>query len=237
MRFPLREHFTFERFCVGPNREAVAHLREGPDGFRCVWLWGRPGTGKSHLLQAACHAGDGAYVPARKLRDVDGYQGFAHVLIDDVDCWFGDRDAEEALFRLYNAQMAHGHALTLAATLPPALVDFALGDLASRMRSATCFELAALSDEDAVPVLKRAAQDRGFDLSDDVVGYLLRRVGRGLPEMLEHLETIDRASLSARRRITVASSRTPSPWARDMRPKATRSRASDVPRTMGRAGG
>ena len=55
-----------------------------------------------------------------------------------------------------------------------------------------------------MPVLKRAARDRGFDLPDDVVGFLMRRVGRGLPELLDHLETIDRASMSARRRVTVA---------------------------------
>ena len=203
MRFPLRERFTFDRFAVGANREAVEHLRTPVDGFRCIWLWGRAGTGKSHLLQAACHAYDGAYVPARKLRDVAGYEAFDHVLIDDVGLWLGDRGTEEALFRLYNASLECGHALTLTAARPPKSTDFALTDLASRLRSATCFELLALSDEDAVPVLKRAARDRGFDLPDDVVGYLMRRVGRGLPEMLEHIETIDRASLSASRRVTV----------------------------------
>ena len=203
MRFPLRERFTFDRFAVGSNREAVEHLRTPVDGFRCVWLWGGSGAGKSHLLQAACHAVDGAYVPAGKLRDIAGYEAFAHVLIDDVDLWLGERGKEEALFGLYNALLERGHALTLTAALPPTTADFALTDLASRLRSATCFELSALSDEDAAPVLKRAARDRGFDLSDDVVGYLMRRVGRGLPEMLEHIETIDRASLSARRRVTV----------------------------------
>lgn len=204
MRFPLRQRFTFEQFAVGANREAVDQLRASVDGFRCIWLWGRPGAGRSHLLQAACHACDGAYVPAGRLRHIDGYEAFAHVLIDDVDLWLGERAKEEALFRLYNAMLERGHALTLTATLPPRTADFVLTDLASRLRSATCFELSPLSDAAAVPVLKRAARDRGFVLSDAVVGYLMRRVGRGLPELLEHLDTIDRASLSAGRRVTVA---------------------------------
>ena len=52
-------------------------------------------------------------------------------------------------------------------------------------------------------MLKCAARDRGFDLSDEVVGFLMRRVDRSLPELLAVLEKIDRASLSASRRVTV----------------------------------
>ena len=203
MRFPLRERFTFERFAVGANREPVEHLRAPVDGFRCMWLWGPSGVGKSHLLQAACHGCGGAYVPARERGDVEGYDAFERVLIDDVDTWLGDRGREEALFRLFNAMLGRGHVLALTATRSPAAARFALDDLASRLRGAACFELAPLSDEDAVPVLKRAARDRGFDLSDEVVGFLMRRVDRSLPELLALLETIDRASLSASRRVTV----------------------------------
>ena len=204
MTFPLRTRFTFERFTVGPNRELVEDLRAPVDGFRCTWLWGAPGVGKTHLLQAVCHAPGSAYVPARDLRDIDGYQAFERVLIDDVDAWLGDRGMEEALFHLYNEQLAAGHALAVAADRTPATATFALSDLASRLRGAACFEMAALSDNAAIPALKRAAHDRGFLLSDEVVRYLMRRVGRGLPELLEHLDRIDRASMSASRRVTVA---------------------------------
>lgn len=203
MRFPLRERFTFDRFGVGANSEALEHLRAPVDGFRCTWLWGSPGVGKSHLLQAVCHACGGVYVPARELGDVAGYDAFERVLIDDVDAWLGDRPREEGLFRLYNAMLHRGYALALTATRSPAATRFALDDLASRLRGAACFELAPLSDRDAVPVLKRAARDRGFDLSDEVIGFLMRRVDRSLPELLALLETIDRASLSASRRVTV----------------------------------
>ena len=203
MRFPLRERFTFERFAVGANSEPVEHLRAPVDRFRCTWLWGPAGVGKSHLLQAVCHACGGAYVPARNLGDVEGYDAFERVLVDDVDAWLGDRAREEALFRLYNAMLHRGHALALTAARSPAAARFALDDLASRLRGAACFELTPLADEEAVPVLKRTARDRGFDLSDEVVGFLMRRVDRSLPELLALLETIDRASLSANRRVTV----------------------------------
>ena len=203
MRFPLRERCTFERFAVGANSEPVEHLRAPVEGFRSTWLWGPTGVGKSHLLQAVCHACGGAYVPARELGGVEGYEAYERVLIDDVDAWLGDRDREEALFRLYNAMLHRGHALALTAARSPVAARFALDDLASRLRGAACFELTPLSDEDAVPVLRRAARDRGFDLSDEVVGFLMRRVDRSLPELLALLETIDRASLSASRRVTV----------------------------------
>src|SRR5438874_3888959 len=50
---------TFDNFIAGRNAEALARVRElaaGTLGERIVYLWGEPGSGRSHLLLAAARA-------------------------------------------------------------------------------------------------------------------------------------------------------------------------------------
>lgn len=203
LAFPLQERFTFERFAKGGNVELVEHLRHRESRFEATWLWGQAGVGKSHLIQAVCHEAGVVYVPAREMTDLDGYEEYDQVLIDDIDIWTGDRLLEEQLLRLYNSLNSLGHALVVTAKVSPMRLSFALADLESRMRSAECFEMKPLMDEAAVPVLKQAANDRGFRLGDEVVSFLLTHSSRNLSELLGLLELIDREAMSARRRITV----------------------------------
>ena len=203
LAFTLRERFTLDHFVVGGNAQLVASVCRPVDGFHCIWVWGRSGAGKSHLLQAVSHKTGGAFVPATQIPGVDGYEVFDRVLIDDIHTWIGDHSAEEALLRLYNNRLERGLVLVATARKPPTQLCFALPDLASRLRSSACFEISPLSDEDASAVLRRVAQDRGFDLDASVVSFLLRRTGRDLADLLRLLETIDVESLSAQRRVTV----------------------------------
>ena len=203
LAFPLRERFTLDRFLVGVNAELLASVCRPVDGFHCAWVWGRPGSGKSHLLQAVSHETGGAFVPATQIPNVNGYEVFDRILVDDIHAWIGDRSSEEALLALYNNRLQERRVLVAAARRPPGELDFAFPDLASRLCASECFELLPPSDEAAGAVLQRVAQDRGFELDAKVVSFLLSRADRDLAALLRVLETIDVESLSAQRRVTV----------------------------------
>ena len=87
----LRADARFDSFWAGINGEPVAALRAR--GANPLWLWGAPGTGKTHLLQAACaDAGSsaGAYFPLGGDAGLppEALAGFASrglVCVDDVD--------------------------------------------------------------------------------------------------------------------------------------------------------
>lgn len=203
LAFPLRERFTLDQFLVGGNTELLASVCRPVDGFYCAWVWGRPGSGKSHLLQAVSHETGAAFVPATEIPNVHGYEVFDRVLVDDVHAWIGDRVSEEALLSLYNNRLQDGLVLVAAARKPPGELRFAIPDLASRLRASACFEMLPPSDEAAGTVLQRVAQDRGFELDANVVSFLLSRTDRDLAALLRLLEAIDVESLSAQRRVTV----------------------------------
>src|SRR5471030_2391518 len=94
----LRADALFESFAPGQNSEVLTALRSA--NATPLWLWGAHGSGKTHLLQAACAgaaAGDSAaYFPLDRglALPPDALTGFerSHVLcIDDVDAIAGDQ--------------------------------------------------------------------------------------------------------------------------------------------------
>ena len=72
------------------------------------------------------------------------------------------------------------------------------------LTAALVFEIVALSDADKSRALAAYARERGFRLSDDVIGYLLAHGRRDMPTLVATLAALDRHSLATRRPITVA---------------------------------
>ena len=207
--FPLHPRSRFERYIEGPNAAAVARLRAQAYRFECLWLHGLPGVGKTHLLQAACHAvaPDGAYLPGTRIPPKEAllrhYARFRAVLVDDVERWLGHAAAERELYGLYNELARAGARLVFTASNSPRECEFDLADLASRLCAAECYEILRLSDDDMLPLLVSAAQDRGLRLSEDVVRYLLNKVSRDQKTLLDTLNRLDVAALTQRRGVTV----------------------------------
>lgn len=207
LHFPLRPRSRFERYIKGANAAAVERLREPATRFECLWLYGAPGVGKTHLLQAACHAAAGAYLPALRIPaervSLHHYARFPAVLVDDIEAWLGHAAAEREMYGLYNELAQAGARLVFTAASSPRECEFALADLASRLCAAECYEIGRLPDHDMLPLLVSAAQDRGLRLSEDVVRFLLTRVSRDQKTLLDTLSRLDCAALTRRRGVTV----------------------------------
>ena len=206
--FKPRAHSTFERFVAGANGELVQRLRRRACGFDCVWLFGEPGVGKTHLLQALCwHRTNACYIPAAELAandaTLDAYARFAVVTVDDLPRWLGNRQAEVSLMGFYQRLLASSAQLVLAADRSPLELCFALADLGSRLRAAACYQVTPLPDADKPQLLAGAARDRGLQLGDEVIRFILDRVGRDQSELLDMLDRLDRSSLASQRRITI----------------------------------
>lgn len=207
----LRDSAAFENFYPGPNQAAVAAVRGmTPPG---VYLWGAPGTGKTHLLQAACAAAlqqgsRAAYLPLREAARfspdmLQGWEDFTLVCLDDLDAVAGNTVWEQALFHLYNGVRDAGGCLQVAAAAAPAQGSIALADLRSRLSHAPVYQLQALDDAGKLVVLQQRAARRGFELPDDTAQYLLSRYQRDMHSLCNLLDVLDTASLAAQRKLTI----------------------------------
>jgi len=212
LRWPRRQRF--EQFHAGANAAAVAAVQvlAGEADAPWIYLYGAPGSGRSHLLVAACQAAQEAgrvvqYLPLSTLGDraaaLRGVVGSELLALDDLGAIAGDRDAEHALFDLYNRARAEGSALLFAADATPSQLKLTLPDLRSRLGACTQFALKPLDDDERRAVLKAQATARGIQLDDSVLDWLFSRYARDLGALLELLDRLDQASLAAQRRITV----------------------------------
>lgn len=212
LRFPTLRPYTFETFEAGANAELVARLSGQTAHFTAIWVFGSVGSGKSHILQAACAAttragGLAAYLPpsarAAGAAALDGVDAFDRVAIDDLEGWLGDVGLESALLALYQALQAAGRSLVVATGRGPAATSFALADLASRLRAAEVHRLLPLDDSACERLYARLAHARGLAVSPEVLRYLLRAGPRGGGAICALMERLDGASLAAQRSLTV----------------------------------
>lgn len=215
----LSDDATFDNFHApagSSNAQALALVRAQAEGCgeQLVFLWGAPGVGLTHLLQAGCHRAHDSglsfqYLPLEELAGIEprhlleGLERLDYICIDGLDAVAGRADWEEALFHLFNRVREQGHRLLLAANKGPHQLPIGLADLRSRLQWGLTWQLQALDDADKQQALRQRARARGLELSDEVAHYILQRVSRNMDELVRSLQRLDQASLAEQRKLTI----------------------------------
>lgn len=216
----LDDEATFDTFFVSadsPNALALQSLTSwlafnSADPF--VYLWGAPGCGLSHLLQAACHEAERAgrrsqYLPLKELGSAaptgvfEALEQFDLVCLDDISAVLGKPAWEEALFHLFNRLREHGCRLLVSAASAPRDLPCQLPDLASRLAWGTVFRVEALTDEEKQKALQLRAHSFGLELGDEAARFLLHHTGRDTHSLFAALRTLDRVSLAEKRKLSI----------------------------------
>jgi DnaA family protein len=175
----------FDNYLAGANAEALASVRAlagGTFAERIVYLWGAPGSGRTHLLRAA----------ARENPQL--------IVADDVETlhW----EAQQALFVAINTAREGRAAVLASGNAPPAQLGLR-EDLRTRLAWGLVYQLKALTDGEKALHLRAEAGRRGLDLNEEVVGYLLTRAPRDLSSLNYILDRLDRYSLARQRALTI----------------------------------
>jgi DnaA-homolog protein len=210
----LPDRAVFASFLPARNTEALEHARRVAAGefAGLTWLCGPPGVGKTHLLQAICSAAServrAGYVPlaefaALGIEVLEGLPQLECLCMDDLDAVVGRLEWERAIFALQRELQDGGGRLVLAASAPPALLRWALPDLASRCAAGAVLQLRPLDESEQQAALRLRARVRGLELPEETLQWLQRRFPRDMRSLYELLDTLDEAALAAQRRITI----------------------------------
>jgi len=176
---------SFDNFLPGGNAEALARVRDlalGKLREAIVYLWGEPGSGRSHMLRAATRA------------------NASLVVADDVQSL--DPDAQQRLFSAINAARDGRAAVLAAGSAPPPALSLR-EDLRSRLAWGLVYHLKPLAEADKLRHLQGEAARRGLVLTDEIAGYLLARVPRDMATLTTLLEALDRHALTRKRPLTL----------------------------------
>ncbi len=174
---------SFDNFVAGANAEAVAAARalaEGRSAERIVYLWGAPGSGRSHLLRAAANSGLSIF--------------------DDVEAL--SPEMQQSLFSAINAARDGQTSVLAAGDAPPAQLALR-EDVRTRLGWGLVYQLRPLTDADKAQHLRAEAARRGMPLGEDVIAYVLSRLPRDFSSLNSVLDLLDRHSLARQRPVTV----------------------------------
>ena len=177
---------TLENFVPGRNAAALRAIQDiasGSGAERFIYLWGDPGSGRSHLLRALDRAAAGRVVIADDV----------HKLSDE---------AQIALFDDYNRMRAAGGALVAGGSAAPAHLPLR-EDLRSRLAWGLAFQLHPLSDDEKAAALRARAGERSLHLAEDVIAHLLRHAPRDMASLTGIVDALDRYSLEQKRPVTL----------------------------------
>ena len=174
---------TLDNFVPGANAELLERLREllsDSAAERIVYLWGEPGSGKSHLLRACAREG-------------------LH-LADDVEAL--GAESQIALFNRINEARQAGGAVLAAGNATPAQLPARAGPQ-STPSWGLVYQVKPLTDGERAVFLRAEAGRRGMRLADEVIAYLLTHVRRYPLSLTAILDELDRASLERKRLVTL----------------------------------
>jgi DnaA-homolog protein len=181
---------TFSNFIEGENAPALSALRAAQEANHArtgvvqpIFLWGPPGSGKSHLLQACTWA-----------NCFDDLQTASQAEQRDIFIKFTQLISEPST------------AIIVAADRPPLALE-QLGirqDLTSRLAQSLVFELKPLSDEQVRLALALTIAERGLSAQPELVEFLMNRLPRDMGRLRAAFDALDRLSLVRKKPLSVA---------------------------------
>ena len=191
--------YSFASFEVGPcNADAVKAVRAYPDWPAPILaLIGPPGSGKTHLAKAwASHMTANLVT----LEDVSSAWRGTPMMLDGADA-----ASESQLFTVMNMALnGDVPGLLITGTKLPKDWKVELPDLRSRLASVPTAILSEPDDATLEQIIRKLFQDRGREISRDLVTYLMAYQDRAVTAMRGLIGELDTAASQNKSDLTKA---------------------------------
>jgi chromosomal replication initiator protein len=205
----LNPKYSFDNFIIGPFNE-LAHaascaVSEAPGSiYNPLFLYSKTGLGKTHLLQAVGNKIREnikgkiiLYMPAQKLiteiisairsnkmeefrykyRDIDV------LIVDDIQFLSGKEKTQEEFFHTFNDLYEKNKQIILSSDRHPKSINALTDRLRSRFEGGMIADIDFPDTETRAAILKSKAQEKGFNLADDVCYYVAENIQRSIREL------------------------------------------------------
>ena len=206
----LDPRFTFDNFVVGPaNRLAAAAARRVADApgtsYNPLFIYSSSGLGKSHILNgiahysARVHPGFGVmYVTVESFLNEltaaiqagaeqelrERYDELHIFLLDDVQFFTGQKEAQEILLRLLDGMNKSGGQVVLASDRPPAEINGLDERLLTRFSGGLIVDIAVPEYETKVAILRKKAEERDQTFEPGVAEALAKHAFTSVRELV-----------------------------------------------------
>ncbi|MEP1472806.1 MAG: DnaA regulatory inactivator Hda [Halieaceae bacterium] len=210
----LRDDATLENYLPLGTSELLLQSLQGqlsPEGEPIIYVHGPADSGRTHLLQAACHlaGAEAQYLPLAELQSyppadiLQSIETLKLVCLDDLQAVLGQAEWESELFHLFNRARENQCRLLVSADAAPRALKVDLADLRSRLGWGIVYRLPTVTDEQREQLIVFRASRRGLSLAPEVASYIVSRATRSMDSLLGLLDTLDKASLAQQRSLSI----------------------------------
>lgn len=195
---------SLANFVAGHNAELMAQLHAmaiGQSEETTLFIYGGPGTGKSHLLRSL-----GAHwnVPVLSGKNRLVWRNQSRVILLD-DAQHLSPYSQVQLFNAFNESRASGLPKHIIVTANQHTSQLKLRvDLLSRMSWGLNYRLEPLSEAQKRQVLLSTAQTKGLALDEEVIEYALIHFQRDMGSLSALLNGLDQFSLEQQKPVSLS---------------------------------
>lgn len=206
----LNPNYTFENYCDSMSNRVARSIGEAIANdpkcktFNPLFVFGAPGVGKTHLIQAIGirikeknPSARVLYITARlfesqyttavrngKINDfINFYQSIDTLIIDDIQDLIGKQGTQNTFFHIFNHLILNQKQIILASDCCPSKMEGMEKRLISRFTMGMTAELESPDYQLRKEVLLQRAEHDGLELPDDVLDYIASNVTESIREL------------------------------------------------------
>jgi len=225
----LHPDYTFDNFVVGPSNRlvhasCVAVSQSLANTYNPLFIYGNSGLGKTHLLHAVCcetrQRFDKAVIQLLSCEDFvnrfitaieEGRLAGFHsqfrtvdmLVIDDVQFLRNREQSQEEFFHTFNDLYNNGKQIILSADSPPTEIPSLEQRLISRFNWGLVAKIDPPAYETRAAIVQKKAHLRGLHVSEEIAGYVARKVHANIRELEGALTAIYALSVTCGEEITL----------------------------------
>lgn len=207
--YGLNPRYRFETFVVGKGNElaraaAIAVTERLGLAYNPLFLYGGVGLGKTHLMQAignkivetgastrmlytTSESFTNAFIQAVKKGEANSfkqlYRNVDVLLIDDIQFLAGKEGTQEEFFHTFNALHHNNKQIVLTSDRPPKAIPALESRLLSRFEWGMVADIGAPDLETRIAIVKQKAEERGKEISHDILQFLATHVQNNVREL------------------------------------------------------
>lgn len=227
--FILNPKYTFDNFVVGPSNRfthaACLSIAESPaKAYNPLFIYGRSGLGKTHLMQAICHyikvknpQSKFYYTPSEKFtteliaaiqhRSTQAFrEKFRNVdvlLIDDIQFIANKEATQEEFFHTFNALYENHKQIIISSDRPPKEIARLEERLVSRFGWGLVTDIQPPDLETRIAILKKKIENESIPIPDDVLFFIAEIIRANIRELEGALVRIIAYSLLQEEKVTL----------------------------------